>query len=511
MLISHRKKLMLTTLITMVIILGVAISNTALAASTTKKLSTNFTLVNLSETDDAEVTVNYLTDKGKTWNVSPENIQFTIPKNYGQRQIRQYFDTMMPSDKGSAVVSSDQPLGAVVQIQARDQVPTSGAYSGFQKGYNKYYVPLAARNRVTASGTANSQIIVQNTSRGNINVDVALVNENGTTQYTKRISNLANGVTYYYDLADEKSSNVPNNWIGSAVVTALDGGEISVVSNFFTGPNAMQTFNAFPEESLGPRWIVPLFFSRLPNGLSTVVTVQNLSDGEIPRNAISLKCKRMEDFVGNMQFTKTNPAAIGPSGSYSFNPVTELGMFPQAGWGGSCEVDAGAYNVVVLAQLRYVGAGSNQGSAAYEAIPATTVGKKFVVPLMAKQLANGFATVVAIQNMNFASEATVTLTYMPFFNEMECPKAICDRNKDGVVNESDKIVVSNVKIPAGGSIQRNLRVSDGPQAQTQIPRGWQGSLLVTSNQNISGFVQLTNYLYPNGDTFMAHSGFVINP
>jgi hypothetical protein len=82
-------------------------------------------LVNFGS-EEALVNVEYRLEGGAIWDADNANESFTIPAN-GQRQIRQYFDTTMVSGKGSAAISSTQPLGAVVQILARNQTPSSGA------------------------------------------------------------------------------------------------------------------------------------------------------------------------------------------------------------------------------------------------------------------------------------------------------------------------------------------------------------------------------------------------
>ncbi len=481
-------------------------SGLALGASTPKSLSTNFTVVNLGPTDTT-VTVQYLKDNGNPWPGVPDSDKsFTVPGRYGSVQVRQYFATTMEAGQGSVVVSSSSPLGAVVQIQARPpQVPSMGAYSGFTTGSTKFYVPLAARQQMTASGLANSQIAIQNAGSAATNVTVDLY-QGATKTYTKDITGLAPGVSFMYDLDTE--TNLPAPWIGSAVVTGVSG-PITVVSNFFTGPDALQSFNGFPQESIGPKWVAPLFFSRLGNGLSTVVTVQNLSTSQIAAAGLSLSCtKDATTFpAGSATFTVTNPDAIGPNESYSFNPVTNSTMFPEAQWGGSCRIDAGSANVVAIVQMRYVG-GSFAGAAAYEAIPEGTTDKAMIVPLVAKRLPNGFASVVTIQNMSTSADAHVTLTYTPSFIAAECPVDVCDKNGDGTVNAADAITVSGLTIPAGGSIQRNHRIAAGAGAETTLPDKWQGSLLVTSSdQPINGFIQLTNFINLTGDTFMAHNAF----
>src|SRR6266567_4037049 len=103
--------------LTSILVLSLALATVGgvFASSTTKTLSTNFTLINLG-TSDASVSVAYYTDTGAVWTADVADTNFTIPANGGQAIIRQYADSTMTSGKGSAIVSSNQPLGSVVQI-----------------------------------------------------------------------------------------------------------------------------------------------------------------------------------------------------------------------------------------------------------------------------------------------------------------------------------------------------------------------------------------------------------
>lgn len=474
----NRKVLPITLL---VLVLMVTLIVPAGAQSTTKQLSTNFTLVNLSSAS-AQGVVHYWRPDGSAWRADDS---FTLDPNGGQIQYRQYFDAQLSVGQGSVVVEADQAVGAVVQIQARNQSPAStGAYSGITAGDGQYFVPLAARNRATASGLANSQIVVQNASASAAtDIAIDLVNGDGTIAYTKTGSIPANG-SFSYDLALE--TNVASGWIGSAVVRATSsGGQVTVVSNFFTG-DALQTFNAFPASAPGTQWFVPQFNSRLPNTLSTVVTVQNLSGSSIAAGAISLNCKPLG---AGSPFTKTNPDALGNSASYSFNPVTDM-TFPD-NYEGACIVNAPA-NVVAFVQLRFIATGE---AGAYEAFKPGT-DKKLIVPLVAKRLPNGFSSVVTIQNQNESAAANVTLNYTP--SPTECPGCTP--------------VSFPATIPAGGNLMQNHGIVAGNNSVPQLPDGWNGSLVVTSDQPIVGFVQLRfrrdiNPALAGGDLYMAHNAF----
>jgi hypothetical protein len=403
----------------------------------------------------------------------------------------------LDDEGGSVVVSADQPLRGVVQIQARGQDPTSnGAYSGFQGGDESFYVPLAAKGLTTASGLANSQITVQNSGSEAVDVEIALVASDGTSTYTAGGGTLEPGASWYYDLAEEDDSNVPDEWYGSAIArTTTEGGSIAVVSSFFTG-DAMQTFNAFPSTAPTTKWFVPLFTSRLPaNQLSTPIAVQNLSASTIPVGGVEVACTPDESLDMD-PFTMENGTAIGDSASYFFNPVTDMTI--PAGFYGACVIESPA-DIVAFVQMRFVSACE---AAAYEAIPGGGVEKTVSVsPLVAKRLANGFATAVTVQNLSETAAATVDITYTP------APEYV------DAGGSATPLVLTDLVIPAGGSLIQNHRILSGPGAVPAMPEGWYGTMLVESeDQPINGFVQLTylrgvNPALPGGDSFMAHRAF----
>lgn len=485
-----------TLTLVIVLMLTSILASTVFAAATTKSLSTNFTLVNLG-TDAATVTVDYWLTNGTAWpNVSADSKSFTLAANGGQKQIRQYADTMNPG-AGSAVVSSSAPLGAIVQIQARNQVATTGAYKGASSGSSTFYIPLVSRRGSSLSGAVNSQIIVQNAGSGPANFAIDLIpTAPSTDTYTKTVTSVAQGASYYYDV--ETEANLDPNWFGSAVVRSTNGVPLVVVTNVFFGTHGLQTFNAFPVESLDDEWVIPLFTSKLTNGLSTVVTVQNLNGGSLAANSVTLACKT--EGSATVSLTKTNPSAIANNAAYSFNPVGTAG-YPDNYWGACVVTGPANAKLATYVQMRYVNAGQNVSTGAYEAIAGNTNTTSFYVPLVAKRLSNGFATVVNIANLA-SSANTVNLTYTP--SPLECPVAICDKSGNGTVGTEDAIAVNGISIPANGGNQRNHRNSE-----PALPNGWVGSLRVTSASSlpIGGIVQLTYYTVLPGDTQMAHGSF----
>ena len=465
------------TLLTVTLILATVL--TGAAQSTTKSLSTNFTLVNL-ESEAASGTVQYFKPDGTTWKTEES---FTLAANGGQAIFRQYLDSALDAGRGSVLVSADRSVGAVVQVLARGQNPTSsGAYSGFSAGAASFFVPLIAKNRSTATGLANSQIVIQNSGTSSVNVEVELIPTSGST-VTKSGITIAPNAAYLYDVALDAA--VPDSFIGSAEVRALSGGQVAVVSNFFTG-DAMQTFNAFPSTAPAQQWFAPLFTSRLPNSLSTPISIQNLSGGSIAAGGITVNCKKSDN---SSPFTKTNAEAVPNKGSWAVNPVTDTTI--PADYTGSCIVTSTG-NVVAIVQMRFVATGE---AAAYEAFPGGSTNTKVIVPLVAKRLANGFATAVTFQNLDTANAANVTLTYTP--------------SPEYVTGGGSAAPITFAKtIPAGGNLIENHRTT----AIAELPDGWQGTLVVDSDRALAGFAQLTflssiNPGLASGDKYMAHDAF----
>ena len=464
---------------------GAAGSGQVLAASTTKTLSTNFTLVNFG-TSTANVSVSYVKTDGSAWTADSGNTNFTIPANGGQKPVYQYFDGTLTAGQGSAVVSSDQPLGAVVQILARNgQVPTSGAYAAVPPA-SKLYAPLVLRHQGTASGTANTQLVIQNAGTSSLSgATVKFYNSTGSLVTTTNLPAIAAGASYYYDTEPDNTLGAP--FAGSAVIDA-GAGSISVVVNVFFGPDSLQTYPAIASTALTNSWAVPLFNSRLPNSLSTVVSVQNLSGAPVAANAIFMDCTAFPGSAAPSTL-HLNAPALNDGQSYSFNPVVNNSI-PTA-WYGACRVSSPGNSATII-QMRFV-AGSNAD--AYDGIPTALTGKTFFTPLVQNRLSNGFATNTTIVNLSPSLTAHVTVTFTP--------------SPDYVSGGGSAAVLSTVTtIPGGSSLQENNRVPPFMVGATTMPTGWYGTLsVVSSDEPIAGFTQITNINNPPGDTFMTFNAF----
>jgi hypothetical protein len=393
----------------------------------------------------------------------------------------------------SAIVDADQDVTVTVANQRSSAPYTRGAYTGIaaDKTSSTFYVPLLLHQRSTASGQGNAELIVQNAGASSTTVSMRFYDGSGSLSYTRNV-NLMPRASDRYSL-----DHLPTEWYGSAVVSASGGGQIAVVFNVTTWSGVtVQTFNAFPANSPGLQWFVPLFLSRratLTGNVSTPINVQNVSGTTIPANGIVLSCLAAPG-SGFSNLTVSNPQALGNNTAYSFNPVVDTTNFP-TGWYGSCRVSA-SHNVVVLTQIRYPGNLNSSTyyylASGYEAIRASGTNRQAFLPVIQKRLSDGSATSVVVQNLNTSSAAQVTFYYKA--------SSACGGCGD--------VTVGPYTIPAGDSINHNHRLEGlgSGSGYHGLPDGWFGSLrVVSSNQPIDGFAQLTNIYNTSGDTIMAHN------
>lgn len=448
-------------------------------------------------TTTATVTAGYYRamPSGANWPADAGNVSFSLAPNGGQKVVRQYNDATMTSGRGSAVITSTEPVAALVQILARNPpnpagtYPSSGAYASISQPSGTYYAPLLFHQLTNSYGQVNSQIAIQNVGSTATNVSVQFI---GASSYTSPTINILPGATFYYDMDGE--NNLPTPWNGSAVIAAGGGGQIAVVVNIFTGPDILQTYNAFPQESVGTTWLFPLASSRLANGQSTTITAQNLSGGTMMTGTLSLNCTHDPTSANVSDFTKTNTAWILNNNSYTFNPVTDM-TFPD-NWFGSCNMVAPG-NVVAFVQIRRL---SSTLGAAYEGIKGSSTDKKVIFPLVSHHLANGQGMVAYVQNVSTSQPASVSLTFTP------SPDYVASGGSSALITWSGSIAASS-------SLYINMRNTGNLTiggSTVVMPDGWYGSLTaVSSDRPIHGMVQITNWSasITAGDTLQALLGF----
>jgi hypothetical protein len=394
--------------------------------------------------------------------------------------IAQYFDSTMVDGAGSAVVESDQPVAAIVNMLARGQTPTSGSYTGFSQGSESFFMPFAFKNLTSSVGTINSQLIIQNVGTSSTNVSVQLINgATGAVDYTKNISSLPVGESFYYDQSDE--SALPSNWYGSAKVSADSGGLIAVVGNQFTGSHGLLTYPGFPEGYT--EWVVPLYLSRLSNGYNSVIAVQNVSGSTIAAGDITVYFTPDPSLSGT-PFNIPLPTDLTNNSTWILNPRGNA-AFPVDSYGAARIVASG--NVVAIVnQLVNEPPHFSSSALSYNAIRADLTGQTVRAPLIMSRLSNGYSTVMTVANLT-GSAGTCTFTYKP----------------DPSLGLSDT-VVTGVPLPANSSIVHNHRLNG--TGTHELPTNWYGAASVECNRAVGGVVnQLQSGA--SGDPALSYNAF----
>lgn len=352
------------------------------------------------------------------------------------------------------------------------------------------------RNRTGASGISDAEILIQNLAASATGITINLYGGPGYADYVRTATLQPSGSWRYYMVND---TQLPDGWIGSARISTTNGARIAVVVYQQTRdagvPHAktLQGHNAFPQSSATLKWGIPLFASRLTNGLSTPIVVQNLSGSEIPVNGVQLNCVA---YPGKNNPVINNPVrndvAIPAYESYfGFNPVADSDPPRFAGNGeGSCTLDAGTRNVAVLMQMRVVNIPGNSNANAYAALPLNGTARQLVFPVIQRLPTNqiGESTTVNVQNLSLTDVTRVRFYYY---------------NTNGTLKDDDWC-----DLQPGQSFMHNHTTRDAVNCNNidRLEAGWSGSLVVTSESRaIDGFVQLKNTDTSNGDRFMAHN------
>jgi hypothetical protein len=286
---------------------------------------------------------------------------------------------------GSAVVSADQPIAAIVNVNNRGTSSAAGQYQGTDGAdvATKISFPLVKN----AYNGRTTTFYVQNASTTANNIS-ATFNVEGTP-YTKTYSAVANAMV----VVSPADAGVPTGKVGSLTVTGtqpLAGSSLEHQANVPVGQN-LQASKAFTDADGAATVYCPLFRNNhTAKGQTTGAQVQNVSAGPV---SVSFK------FNGSEIATAT----IAAGASQTFYAPT-VGV--PSGAVGSATVEATGGNIIAVVNDRGQEAGVDRVTTyACFGSGGTTVN----IPL-AKEFASGNTTGVQVQNVGNAA-AKVTLVY----------------------------------------------------------------------------------------------------
>lgn len=331
----------------------------------------------------ADVTVNFIASTdGSNYNPPVFTLAPGAAKYFDMGTISQVGSVF----NGSARVSSTAPLVATV-LELSTNKNVVYAYQGVPGGATTLYMPSALCNFTGQKQT--SFYAIQNTSTTT------------STDITTRFTGTALGVPVDVTLdsvtippgakaptvsgCGDAANSIPDNFIGSAVITSDAQPIIGIGKVVGTGVFA----TAHEGTATGSRWLALPYvrytdlwykYNSNPNVQRTAIAVQNIGGSTLAAGSV------LVEFVGptgNVLGTYTNPEALDPGEKFSFSPKTaglpEFGYVPNGTTGKPVSYGGGAIvtgpDGSSLAALARVSSNTTAGDVAedYNGIPFTPV------------------------------------------------------------------------------------------------------------------------------------------
>jgi hypothetical protein len=242
-------------------------SPSAQAQTTAHTYSSTITVQNLSSSV-ANITLSFYPEGSGT--ASADVTGDTVPAS-GVKAYGTLPSSVAAGFSGSAVISSDQNVAAIVNVAGDSLNFGLSSYSGFSSGSKSVSLPLLFRNTFGFSTFFN----VQNVGANPTNVTITY---KGTTTTGTPVNASQGPFSIPASSAkrlDQSAAGVPlpDGFVGSATITS--DAENVVATVIQVGPSTMLGYNGFTGGSTNP--VLPLINTN-NSGFSTGVQIQNLGN-----------------------------------------------------------------------------------------------------------------------------------------------------------------------------------------------------------------------------------------
>jgi hypothetical protein len=236
----------------------------------------SFQVLNLSDTDDANIQMYYYNQDG-----SPATMEsgYSNPDSdtVTKGQSNTYFPIHAAAGfNGSVVVSSDQPIAVISNLVVNTTARALGSYVAFESGANTIYFPLLMKGNASQTSTFN----VQNTGSDSVDITISFTPEVGSSYPSISPINdtIAMGAAHTYDLGTLSQFSSVTKWVGSASVTVGDtadsiAGVASTVNQKFSDAYQLATYNAF---NSGSTTVLLPLIQENNSGNRTSINCQNI-------------------------------------------------------------------------------------------------------------------------------------------------------------------------------------------------------------------------------------------
>ncbi|MEM9775019.1 MAG: hypothetical protein AAF902_10590 [Chloroflexota bacterium] len=357
--------------------------------------STGIQVQNLSSSDTATISMSFYALDNGTASVTASD---TIPAG----ESKTYFPldsgtvTLPAGFDGAAVISSDQPVAAIVNVLG-DGFAAGSSYGSFSEGSATVSLPLIAKNQV---GIYDTFVNVQNAGSSDTTVTISYAN----TTCTDTATIPAGAATRFDQSAD---TCLPDGYVGAATVTTGNASDSIVATVIETSNNNTGLF-AYNGFTSGSTDIAAPLVMWNNSGFQSGFAVQNAgtasTDVTIEYTPVSGQ---------GTACTETATIAAGASVAFGLYAHAEIGnpvgtdTCANALFVGSARVSANSANqplVGIVNQTNFTNFAS-----AYNAFDPSQATNSLSMPLLMDRN-GGFYTGFNLQNAGTAS-ANVTCTF----------------------------------------------------------------------------------------------------
>lgn len=375
-----KKVSMLLLLVSLVMVALGGTHSTTYAQGFGVTWNASFQVLNLSETQVANISIMYYNQDGTPatmasgyTNPVADTVQANESNTYYPIHAAEGFN-------GSVVISSDQEVAVISNLVVATTQSGLGSYVGFQQGDSKAYFPLVMKGNSYNTTTFN----IQNTGGTSVDITIEFTPEAGSTYpaIPDVADTIAVGAAHTYDLSTMSQFSSVTKWVGSATVSVTDtandsiAGVATTVNERYSAAYQLATYNAFTAGSTTV--ILPL--------------IQENNSG----NRTSVNCQNIDPSTSaTVQVTYTPETGYGSKASESLAsvPSNGLAVFLQdyqgtTRWVGSATVTSSpAVPLVCVVNQQKPAAGT---VSAYEGFNPSSATDTVVIPLI--QSRNGNAT-----------------------------------------------------------------------------------------------------------------------
>jgi uncharacterized protein YcfL len=465
-----KTRILLAVLLVLVALQGLGL--TALADGPVGTWASGIQIQNQSSTNAANVTIEfYWAENSGNASTTPAKVHtLTIPKG---ESVSLYVPTQIPglpdNFVGSAVVSADQPVAAILNTQrvstGGDADPKRmGSATGVLTPATKLYAPYLRK----AYYGRNSYIAVQNTTGSTVNVTVTYYDHTGVQVDTDTKALTAYSSNIFYQ---DQNADLPADFHGSAIVEGT--GNIAVVVNNANAGTNVSTAGFESYNGLVPQDATKVYMPKLTVNYSkyqSSFTVQNTGTA-----------------AAHMTFTFTAGANTWTKASGAISPGSAWGVYLATAGASGIPADTVANGAgVVTSDQPIVGIVTetqpDRGySVVWNAIGEGTASDTVLFPKFDRRYYdyNGGIQIQNVGTTNTTLVATFSKTGMP-----------------GPVQ-----VTSGTLVPGASQMWYSETIPG-------LPDNFNGSVVVVSQSgsDIAGVYTSSNSNRTIGDTYVAYNG-----